>query len=88
MPDELDIREQLVRIDKALIESDRLRQLQSAEWEKLVSEKNKADAEHDKMRQEIWWHPIAIAISGMTAGAALLAAGAAMSALLVKFFGH
>ena len=40
-------------------------------------------ADHDRKRQEISWYPIVVMISGMTMGAAFLAAGAA----LMKIFG-
>jgi hypothetical protein len=40
-------------------------------------------ADHDRKRQEIKYEPWAIALSGMTAGAALFAAGAAF----MKLFG-
>jgi hypothetical protein len=40
-------------------------------------------AEHDRRRQEIWWYPWVVVISGMTAGGALVAAGAT----LTKLFG-
>ena len=83
MTEELDIREQLVRIDKALIESDRLRQLQSAEYERLVAENRKFDAEQAELRREAWWYTIVVGISGLTAGAAILAAGAGLAALLI-----
>lgn len=40
-------------------------------------------AEHERRRQEIWWYPWVVVISGMTAGGALVAAGAT----LTKLFG-
>ena len=40
-------------------------------------------ADHDRKRQEIHYQPVIVMISGMTSGAALLAAGAA----LMKIFG-
>jgi hypothetical protein len=39
-------------------------------------------ADHDRKRQEIWYQPILAVISGMTAGAALFAAGVAMAKIL------
>jgi hypothetical protein len=41
-------------------------------------------ADHDRKRQEIRLAPWLAAFAGMTAGAALFAAGAAVGALLVK----
>lgn len=44
-------------------------------------------ADHDRKRQEMKYAPLAVAIAGMTGGAALLVAGAAIGGLLVKSFG-
>jgi hypothetical protein len=43
-------------------------------------------ADHDRKRQEIKLAPLLAAIAGMTAGAALLVAGAAIGGLLVKLY--
>lgn len=43
-------------------------------------------ADHDRKRQEMKYAPMTLAIAGMTAGAALLVAGAAIGGLLVKFY--
>ena len=42
-------------------------------------------ADHDRKRQEIKLAPWLVVTAGMTAGAALLVAGAAIGGLLVKF---
>jgi hypothetical protein len=69
----LDLREQIVRIDQMLAEHDRNR----AQTEQLF-------ADRDRKRQEIRWAPWQVAFTGMTAGAALFAAGAAAGGLFVK----
>jgi hypothetical protein len=58
MPDTINMREKLARIDRML-------------------------ADHDRTRQETRFPPWALALSGMTAGAALFASGAAF----MKLFG-
>jgi len=39
-------------------------------------------ADHDRKRQEIAWYPLIVGMSGLTAGAALFAAGAAFMKIL------
>ena len=68
----LDIREQIARIDHIL-----------ADRHRIDADINQKNADRDRRRQEIKYQPWIAAISGMTAGAALLAAGAA----LMKIFG-
>jgi hypothetical protein len=43
-------------------------------------------ADHDRKRQEVKHAPLLVAFAGMTAGAALFAAGAAVGAILVKLY--
>jgi hypothetical protein len=68
----LDIREKLAHIDQMLADHDRI----SADTRRI-------HADHDRKRQEIKYAPWAMALSGMTAGAALFASGAAF----MKLFG-
>jgi hypothetical protein len=79
MSDAFDLREKLVRIDQMLVDID----LKREETLRAIAEHDKLRAEHDKFRRETWWFPIVVLISGMTAGGALLAAGAT----LTKLFG-
>jgi hypothetical protein len=69
--DQLDLREQIARIDQLLADHDRKRQ-----------EIHFAHADHDRTRQEIRLAPWQLALTGMTTGAALFAAGAAFVKLL------
>lgn len=43
-------------------------------------------ADHDRTRQEIRHAPLLVAFAGMTAGAALFGAGAAVGAIIVKLY--
>lgn len=70
--DAINIREKLAHIDLMLSDNQRI----SADIRRI-------DADHDRKRQEIRYQPIIALISGLTAGAALIVAGAA----LMKFFG-
>jgi hypothetical protein len=75
---DLDIREQIARIDQMLADRDLKRQqfafapVQVLQW--LV--------EHDRKQQQIRYQPWLAIISGLTAGAALFAAGAAFIKIL------
>lgn len=69
---ELNIREQLARIDHIL-----------ADHQRIYADMRRIDADHDRKRQEIRHAPLIIGISLMTTGAALFAAGAAF----IKIFG-
>jgi hypothetical protein len=72
--DPIDAREQTVRIDKMLTEIHR----NFAE----------SDRRHQEMRHAPWQvRDYVPAFAGMTAGAALLAAGVALGATIVKLFG-
>lgn len=75
----IDLREQLVRIDKTIAEHEKIR----AETASMPVTIAKMIAEADKIRREYWWYPVVVLTSGLTAGAALLVAGAA----LMKLFG-
>jgi hypothetical protein len=75
---ELDLREQIARIDQMLADRDLKRQqfafapLQVLQWL----------ADHDRKRQQIRYQPWLAIISGLTAGAALFAAGGAFVKIL------
>ena len=43
-------------------------------------------ADHDRKRQEFRYAPWLVAFAGMTAGAALFGAGAAVGAIIVRFY--
>lgn len=70
-PDTLDIREQIVRIDRALNESAKFR-----------SERAKSDAQAKKLGRDYDFHPWQIVITLMAAGGALVGAGAALMKVL------
>lgn len=72
----IDLREKLARIDQMLADHDKNR-----------AQINQLNADHDRKRQEIRLAPWQIAFAGMTAGAALFAAGAAAGGIFVKFLG-
>lgn len=55
--------------------------------DKMIAETHRDYAEHDRRRQEIRHAPWQVAFAGMTAGAALMAAGVALGATIVKLFG-
>jgi hypothetical protein len=69
---DLELREKIVHIDQMLADIDRTR-----------ADHLRTIADMDRKRQEIWYQPIVAVTSGMTAGAALFAAGA----VLMKAFG-
>jgi hypothetical protein len=69
---ELDLREQIVRIDHML-----------ADHQRIYADMRRIDADRDRKRQEIKLAPWALVITGMTAGAAFFGAGFA----LAKLFG-
>jgi hypothetical protein len=80
---DLDLREQLTRIDSALAEHRRI----DAEIENRLVERRRIDAEidrnaaeRDRRRQEIKYQPWIAIIGGVTAAAALMAAGAGIFA--------
>jgi hypothetical protein len=81
MPDfpELDLRERIVRIDQMLIAIER----DLAERDRARIDVGRIEAERDRRRQEMRYQPILAMIAGLTAGAALFAAGAAF----IKLFG-
>lgn len=54
-----------------------------AHIDQMLADIDRTRADHDRKRQEIRWYPIVVMMSGLTAGAALFAAGAAA----VKLFG-
>ncbi len=78
-PGELDIREQIARIDKLLAEIQAQPQI-SAQRQAQIAQ---AQADADRKRQEMRFAPWQIAFAGMTAGAALFAAGG----VFAKFLG-
>jgi hypothetical protein len=61
----LDLREKLAHIDQML-----------ADHGRIVADTRRIDADYDRKRQEIRFAPWLAMIGGMTAGAALFAAGA------------
>jgi hypothetical protein len=67
---ELDVREKIAHIDQML-----------ADHERIYADTKRINADHDRKRQEIRYAPwvliLPIAVSLLTAGAALFAAGAA-----------
>jgi hypothetical protein len=69
--EELDFREKLAHIDQML-----------ADHHRITADTRRIDADHDRKRQEIRYAPWLAALSGMTAGAALFAAGAAFMRIL------
>ena len=71
---ELDLRERIVRIDEMLI---------AIERDRARIDVGRIEAERDRRRQEMRYQPILAMIAGLTAGAALFAAGAAF----IKLFG-
>jgi hypothetical protein len=73
-----DLRGQLIRIDK--MHSDI--QLKLTDIDKMLSDIRRNEAERDRRKHAPWL----TAIAGLTAGAALLGAGGAIGALLVKLF--
>jgi hypothetical protein len=66
----LDIREKIAHIDQMLADIDR-----------IYADRRRIDADYDRKRQEIRFAPWLAIISGMAAGAALFAAGAAVTKL-------
>lgn len=68
--DEVELRERLVHIDQMLTDSEHKRE----DLRRII-------AEHDRRRQEIWWYPLVVTISAVTAGAALFAAAFAFAKL-------
>jgi hypothetical protein len=68
---ELNIREKLVHIDQMLADIDR-----------TLADRHRIDADHDRKRQEIRYAPFVALWTGMGAGAALFAAGAAFIKLI------
>lgn len=81
--DSVDLREKLAHIDQMLADHDRKRQEMKYAPFLTLAQIDQMIANHDRKRQEIRYAPFLAMISGMTAGAALLAAGAA----LMKIFG-
>lgn len=80
---ELNIREQIARIDKLLAETAAQPQLTQQRQAQIAQ----AQADADRKRQEMRFAPWQVAFAGMTAGAALFAAGAAAGGVFVKLFG-
>jgi hypothetical protein len=76
--EELDVREQLAHIDQMLADRDLKRQqfafapVQVLQWL----------ADHDRKQQQIRYQPWVAIVSGLTAGAALFAAGGAFIKLM------
>jgi len=60
---------------------------QTVRIDKMLTEIHRNFAESDRRRQEMQHAPWQVAFAGMTAGAALLAAGVALGATIVKLFG-
>jgi len=80
--DELNIREQLARIDKLLAEIHAQPEISQQRAAQIAQ----AQADADRKRQEMRFAPWQVAFAGMTAGAALFAAGAAAGGVFAKFF--
>ncbi len=74
--DRLNLDEQIVRIEQMI-----------AETAKLNAETTKFTAEATKLRRDRVLSPWQVAFTGMGAGAAILAAGAAIGGILVKVLG-
>ena len=79
----IDIREKLAHIDEMLTHNEQMRQQTLADEALNPARLNEILAKHDRLRQEIRYAPWLAIVSGMTAGAALFAAGAAF----MKLFG-
>lgn len=60
---------------------------QTVRIDKMLAEIHRNFAEQDRRRQEIRHAPWLVAFAGMTAGAALMGAGVALGAVIVKLFG-
>jgi hypothetical protein len=60
---------------------------QTVRIDKMLTEIHRNFAESDRRHQEMRHAPWQVAFAGMTAGAALLAAGVALGATIVKLFG-
>jgi hypothetical protein len=76
---ELNIREQIARIDKLLAEIQAQPQINQQRQAQIAQ----AQADADRKRQEMRFAPWQVAFAGMTAGAAVFAAGG----VFVKFLG-
>jgi hypothetical protein len=73
MADEnLNIREKIAHIDQMLADNSR-----------IAADIRRIDADHDRKRQEIRYAPLFATIGGLTAGAAIFAAGM----VFMKLFG-
>ena len=60
---------------------------QTIRIDKMLADIHRNYAEWDRRQQEMRHAPWQLAIAGMTAGAALMAAGVALGATIVKLFG-
>jgi hypothetical protein len=97
MPEEIDLREKLAHIDQMLaqherdlVEAQRARLDMSrieAERDRSRAEIPRIEAERERRLQELRYQPILALIAGLTAGAALLAAGTALGAFLTRLAG-
>lgn len=81
VPDEhpFDVREQLARIDKMRAETLKIQE----ELQKVIANTLKAQREAIKVEQDTRFAPWTIAATALGAGAALMAAGAALAKLLI-----
>lgn len=81
LPDDppFDIREQLARIDKMRAETLKLQD----ELQKVAAETLKANREAARVAQETRLAPYTLLLTGLGAGAALIAAGAGLAKLLM-----
>jgi len=77
--DDLAMRTQLAELDRIYAQTHQM----VADLGRMSAQTRQANADADRKRQEHRYQPIIAMISGMTAGAALLAAGAAFT----KIFG-
>lgn len=78
-PPDFDLKLKMAQIDAALASHDMMR----VQSETLRIQQDQLRADHDRKRQEIKLAPWVMAFGGMTAGAAMFAAGVAF----VKVFG-
>jgi hypothetical protein len=70
---EIDLREQIIRIDRMLVDIDRKRE----DTLKII-------AEHDRTRQEIKYAPWLLVLGSFSAGAATIGGGVALLHLWIK----
>ena len=78
-PKELDLQEQMIRLRRAIAESDKF----AAETRKAIDERLKIERETRKIERETKALPYSLILQAMIATGALLGAGAALAKLLL-----